>query len=98
MSRGKPLFIDATCVSPLRGNDTPTARAASVDGAKLIKVDARTKYTDYPDVEQSSAAALLSLSVEVFGRWGEDSIKLVKQLAQISRCWSEHSGYVTLAS
>ena len=81
--RGKPLFIDATCVSPLRGNGTPTARSARIDGAKLKKVDARTKYTDYPDVEQSAEAALLSLSVEVFGRWGDDCLQLVRDL---SRC------------
>ena len=32
---------------------------------------------DYPEVERSSIAELCCLGVEVFGRWGQDSLRVV---------------------
>ena len=37
---------------------------------------------DYPDVEASTHAQLLSLGVEVYGRWSDQSLILVRQLAR----------------
>ena len=78
---GKPLFIDATCISPVRGTGEAMPNAANQNGACLRKKDAETRNQDYPDVANSVHAQLLSLSVETYGRWGQDCIKLVRQLA-----------------
>ena len=67
--RGKPLFIDATCVSPLSGQGLPHSGAAAHDGKCAERADRRTRNTDYPDVERSNDVQLLSLSSEIFGRW-----------------------------
>ena len=79
---GKPLFMDATCISPVHGNGLPMVGAADHDGACLRRKDDDTYYTDYPDVFVSPHAKLLSLSVETYGRWGSDSLKLVRQMAR----------------
>ena len=80
--RGKPLFIDATCISPINGRGQAKSRADKYDGKCFERKDNETKDTDYPDVEASQTAQLLSLSVEVFGRWGPQSLQLVCQLAK----------------
>ena len=80
--RGAPLFLDATCISPLHGNGTPMPQAAVTPGIVLQRKDHATRVDDYPDVEASPHAALLSLSVETFGRWGDQCHQLVKQLAR----------------
>ena len=79
---GKPLFMDATCVSPVHGDGTPMPHAADNDGARASAKDEETRETDYPDVQRSPHAHLLSLSVETYGRWGPDSLQLVRQLAK----------------
>ena len=79
---GKPLFMDATCISPIHGNGLPMVGAADHDGACLHRKDDDTYHTDYPDVFVSPHAKLLSLSVETYGRWGSDSLSLVRQMAQ----------------
>jgi len=66
---GKPLFIDATCISPVHGNGTPMSGAADNDGICLQRKDRDTHEIDYPDVSQAPHAQLLSLSVVTYGRW-----------------------------
>ena len=78
---GKPLFMDATCVSPIHGNGLPMTGAANTDGACLIRKDEDTYFIDYPDIHTSTHAKLLSLSVETYGRWGSDSLRLLRQMA-----------------
>lgn len=56
-------------------------RAHREDGAVLAAKDNTTRAQDYPDVHTSSHAQLLSLSVETYGRWGSDSLRLVQELA-----------------
>ena len=56
-------------------------RAHREDGAALAAKDNATRAQDYPDVHASHHAQLLSLSVETYGRWGPDSLRLVQELA-----------------
>ena len=77
---GKPLFIDVTCISPVTGRGVPKPRAANVDDAAAADKDRVTRERDYPDIERSDAAQLLSLSVEIYRRWGKDSLNLVRAL------------------
>ena len=58
-----------------RINSRASARA-------LSRADDRNRNRDYPDVERSSTAQLLCLGVETYGRWGDHSITLVRQLAR----------------
>ena len=81
--RGTPLFMDATIISPLRGNGTPVPNAVGKDGAALDYAGKKNRETDYPDVENSPDATLLCLGAEVFGRWHPHCIKLVRQLAKL---------------
>ena len=79
---GAPLFIDVTIVSPLRGNGTPMPHSADNDGAAVQRADVRNRTVDYPDVEASSHAQLLSLGSETYGRWHPSCLILVRQLAR----------------
>ena len=81
--RGNPLFIDATIVSPIRGNGSPVPNAANESGAALSAACKRNCETDYPDVENSPDATLLCLGAEVFGRWHPHCIKLIRHLAKL---------------
>jgi hypothetical protein len=54
---------------------------ATEDEAVLSKKDKDTYEVDYPDVAAAPHAQLLSLSVETYGRWGKDCLRLVKELA-----------------
>ena len=78
---GQPLFIDATCVSPVHGNGTPMHQADVHNGICLTRKDRETREVDYPDVHEAPHAQLLSLSVETYGRWGPDSLRLIRELA-----------------
>ena len=80
--KGKPLFIDATCVSPIHGNGRAMPQAGDHDGAVTDRKDQETREKDYPDVEAHPSAQLLSLSVETYGRWGQQSLRLVRELSK----------------
>ena len=55
--------------------------AANNDETCLIRKNEITYLFDYPDVYVSTHAKLLSLSVETYGRWGTDSLRLLHQMA-----------------
>ena len=59
--------------------------SANEDGAALKRADNTNRNRDYPDVEASNQATLLSLGTETYGRWGQPCITLVRQLARL-RC------------
>ena len=80
--QGSPLFMDVTIVSPIRGNGRSMPHSYRTNGAALSRADDRNRNRDYPDVERSSTAQLLCLGVETYGRWGDHSITLVRQLAR----------------
>ena len=71
--RGTPLFMDATIISPLRGDGSPVPNAVKKDGAALFAASIKNRETDYPDVEYSLGATLLCLGspgpIGGFGHW-----------------------------
>ena len=79
---GAPLFMDATCVSPVSGDGRPKPKAADEDGAAVAEAERKNREEDYPDVEASPHACLLSLGVETYGRWNPHSQQLLTQLAR----------------
>ena len=79
---GAPLFMDATCVSPVSGDGRPKPRAADEDGAAVAEAERKNREEDYPDVDASPHACLLCLGVETYGRWSPHSQQLVAQLAK----------------
>ena len=79
---GAPLFVDVTMVSPLHGNGIPMPWSATEDGAAVRRAAETCRLTDYPDVEASPHAQLLSLGVETYGRWSSQCIVLIRHLAR----------------
>ena len=77
---GRALFADATIRSPLHADGTPHARAAAVDGVVLETAE-QDKGRKYADLLHSSVGKLLTLAVEVGGRWNATASDLVPQLA-----------------
>ena len=77
----RPLFCDATVRSPLRGNGEAYPTAAQVDGAVLKRAE-QSKKDKYSDIEAGSMAELLTLGVEVGGRWNDTALTLVRHLAR----------------
>ena len=79
---GFPLFADVTIVSPLRGTGRPMPRSSREDGAAVRRAEIRNREVDYPDIEATSSAVLLSLGCETYGRWSSHSLNLIRQLCQ----------------
>ena len=80
--RGVPLFADVTVVSVhTRGGDArPTA--ANRDGGVLQQAVA-TKRRKYADVNAAAQACLLVLGCEAYGRWCDDAVLIVRELASL---------------
>ena len=57
-------------------------RAEEAEAASAQRTARRNREDDYPDVEASPHAQLLSTGVETYGRWSPDSLKLVRQLSK----------------
>ena len=76
------LLCDVTVVSPVTGAGTARGGSLTVDGGVVQTARDHCRRVDYPEVVASSAACLYSLGVEVFGRWGSDSLKLVRAVAR----------------
>ena len=64
----KPLFIDISCIFSVSRRDIPNSLAVDVDGAALTHKDIEIRFSDYPNIHDVSHAALLSLSIETYGR------------------------------
>ena len=80
--RGVPLFGDVTVVSVHTQAGEARPGAANNDGAVLAQAVAR-KRQKYRDVTASSQAALVVLGCEVYGRWCDDAIRLVREMAAL---------------
>ncbi len=80
--RGVPLFADVTVVGVLtrRGEARPTA--ATTDGG-VVRAAVSTKRRKYADVHRSHHACLLVLGCETYGRWCEDSVRIIRDLASL---------------
>ena len=80
---GAPLFIDVTCVSPLRADGLPQPYADTRDGAIVEGAAQECRINDYPDAEATPLAELLSVGVETYARWGRHALRLVRALARL---------------
>ena len=77
---GAQLAIDVTLRSALRSSGEPQPHAADVDGAILLEAR-RDKEATYPELASSTRCRLVVLALETGGRWSEEAVHLVWQLA-----------------
>ncbi len=78
---GVPLCCDSTMVSPLRRDGWHRPRTFDTDGAALLGAE-RRKRRRYHELTTGQSGRLMVLSCEVGGRWGRDSLQLVRLLAK----------------
>ena len=89
MADGLPLFhgaqlaVDATLVSPIRGNGSARRQCADHDGAALQQVRHKKEST-YPELARprGGRARLVVLGCEIGGRWSDEARDFVSQLAK----------------
>ena len=81
VARGLPLFCDVTCVSPI-GVSGHARPGCTMRNGNILLNAARNNSNDYPEVESSGLGRLLCLGVEPYGRWCEDVLSLVPDLAR----------------
>ena len=81
VERGLPLFCDATIMSPISGNGAPRACTSNADG-RLLEQAQTDNNNIYEEVHSTGLCALLCLGCEVYGRWGNQCVKLVPELAR----------------
>ena len=77
---GRPLFCDVSLRSPLAADGSPHPGATTTDGATFRQAQ-RDKHRKYADVAADSRTELVVLAAEVGGRWNQESLDLVRQLA-----------------
>ena len=82
VARGLPLLCDVTCVSPVTGRGTARSGALSTDGSVVAAAQRHCHVVDYPEVAGSRSGRLFCLGVEVFGRWCEDTLFVVRNAAR----------------
>ena len=78
--RGLPLFCDVTVVNPLTGQGACRNNGYH-RAARTINLAAKNKRRTYRDVVNSGLAKFLVLGNETYGRWHENAIDLIKELA-----------------
>ena len=78
---GAQLAVHTTLVSPIRRNGTAQPRADAEDGVQLRTARGR-KERKYHELLVSRRCRLVVLALEVGGRWSDEAIKFVQQLAK----------------
>ena len=78
---GAQVGIDATIVSPVRGDGQPRPTADSRDGVAL-QTALRAKRRRYRDLQSSQRCRLLVAAVEVGGRWSTEAYYFLVHLAK----------------
>ena len=78
---GLTLFCDLTIASPHTRTGAARSGSAAYNGRALRAAIAKKRNT-YSDVSSSGVACLLVLGCEVYGRWSDDAIDLIRQLAR----------------
>ena len=78
---GRPDIVDITLRSALGSSGEPRPRAADIDGAVLAqaRID---KESTYPELVASTRCFLVVVAVETGGRWSEEAVQFVWQMAQ----------------
>ena len=79
--RGLPLFCNVTVVSPHSQSGAARGSSANSNGA-VLRTAVNRKRGTYSDIPDSGVARLVVLACEVYGRWSEDALLLVRQLAE----------------
>ena len=77
---GVPLAVDATLVSPLRGDGSPHPAAAERPGVSLRRAE-QAKSRAYPELVESSVLRLTTAAMEVGGRTNLASRRLLRTAA-----------------
>ena len=72
------LFIDVIIISPLHDDGSPMPHSAGHDGAAVLRTEKHNREIDYPDVQISPHALLLSLDCETYGRWSDQALGLIR--------------------
>ena len=80
LAQGVPLAVDATLVSPVRADGTPSPRAHYLPGSTFARAE-KLKQTTYPELVQSSVLRLKTVACEVCGRWNSVALNLLDELA-----------------
>ena len=83
--RGLPLLCDVFCVSPITGVGRARGGCILQDGGAVKKAADRCHIVGYPEVNASGVARLCALEVEIFERWSEDALTIVKRMI-MTRC------------
>ena len=80
---GAQLAVDATLVSPIRGDGSARRQCADHDGAALQEARHKKEST-YPEVARprSGRARLVVLGCKIRGRWSDEARDFVSQLAK----------------
>ncbi len=80
--RGVALFADVTIVAVHTCRGEARGAAASTDGS-MLQVAVNRKRQHYRDVIATPGAAFLVLGCEVYGRWSEDALQIVRELSTL---------------
>jgi hypothetical protein len=73
--------VDVTLVSPLKRDGLPIPRAHHTDGVAAARAS-RRKATTYPELDGGYSARLVTLALEVGGRWGPYAARFIHLLAR----------------
>ena len=77
---GAQLAVDVTLVSALCSSGEPQPHAAEVDGVVLERAR-HVKEATHPELAASERCRLVVLAIETGGRWSEDAVHMIRQLA-----------------
>ena len=80
LERGIPMAVDATLVSPLHADGTAWAKADTVAGTSIARGETDKRRT-YPELVHSPLVKLTTMACEVGGRWSQQCVRIVKELA-----------------
>ena len=81
IARGLPLFVDVTVLSPLTHAGRARSGTSNADGSLFRAATSENDHT-YHEVTESGLGALYCLGAEVFGRFSEQAVKLLPELAR----------------
>ena len=66
-------------VSPLHADGSPWSRAAEMDGVSFRRTEQKHRGT-YDELQRSNRVQLVILGNEVFGRWNQETLKILPVL------------------